>query len=1127
MSETLPGHLSENTTYVRSSQKTIIPPLSEVIVTGYTNNHLPRGKWGLVETNSNWRLGSDVCVAREVVDLDMKEFPVRMMNVSTFPKVIHKGISLARITELKAVFPKDKNPDDNVKSPDVPEFLQDLVKRSGEGMSMEESEEVKKLICDYADIFAKTNFDLGEAKGISHYIDVGDSSPIKQRFRRLPMATQAEVEKLVMEMDKVGIVEPSSSPYCSNIVVVRKPDNSIRLCLDYRLLNEVTKADSYPLPRIDDTIRSLVGVKYLSTMDLASGYWQVKVHEDSKEKTAFVVGGRGLFQFRKMPMGLKNSGATFQRLMERVFQGLIGEIALVYLDDVVVFATNFEDMFGNLRVVFDRLREAGLKLKPKKCDFFKKSLLFLGHQISVEGISCPSEKIEVINHWPTPRSVTEVRSFLGLASYYRSFCKDFATVAKPLHILTEKGRKFIWNDDCQKSFDQLKEILSTSPVLAYPDPNLPFILDTDASNTGIGGVISQIKEDGKEHIVACASRCLSKPEKNYCVTRRELLAAVAFVKHFKYYLADKKFTLRTDHASLRWLMSFKEPEGQVARWISVLSTYQFDIVHRPGKKHGNADALSRMPCPVSCAQCNRIENACSIGQSTTERQKLRRLTIDPWEKVQYGRSEFQVNSEWLPENMTQSQRDDPEFGWIFGHLEDEKRPEWSDVSPQGLKAKFFWSRWDQLKLIDGVLHIVKKRQGYPESTLLLLPSRFRREVLESLHSSQTAAHFGVKKTLFLVHERFFWHDIRDDVKQHCQQCSDCASRKSPTKKPRTHMKKYLVGLPMERVALDILGPLPETYNGNLYILVTSDYFTKWVEAYALPDLEAETIAQKLVSEFISRYGAPRIIHTDQGSNFQAKLMSELCTLLQIKKTRCSAYHPASNGMVERYNKSLVMSLAIKVEENQRDWDECLPFITMAYRATVHDVTGFSPNQMMFGREITLPLDLMTGGPPCNVQLPCSSYVLEVKRKMESSFDEARRQTERRTLRNKRCYDIKSGQKLKYDIGDSVWVFCPAVKKGRTKKLACRWQGPCTITEIFNDVIYKLQTPQGKTKVVHFDRLKIYVGAIDEKSVQDVNDDSDVEEPPVDDDHLAQEEIPSFTRSGRFTKPPRRLGEWTI
>ncbi|GFX63768.1 retrovirus-related Pol polyprotein from transposon 17.6 [Trichonephila clavipes] len=505
-------------------------------------------------------------------------------------------------------------------------------------LSPEQKSSAERLFQEFEDVFSRNSSDIGHTTVTQHRIDTADHLPIKQHPRRLPFAKQEEVGTLLREMQENDIIEPSSSPWASPIVLVRKKDGSTRFCVDYRKLNDVTKKDSYPLPRIDDTLDTLSGHKWFSTLDLKSGYWQVEIHPEDREKTAFT-SGQGLWQFKVMPFGLCNAPATFERLMETVLKGLTFEACLIYLDDVIIGGRTFEEHLQNIRKVLSKLSDANLKLNPSKCKFFQKEVNYLGHIISAEGVRTDPEKVSAVKNWKRPENLRELRSFLGLCTYYRKFVKGFSNIARPLHKLTESKQKFQWTKECEDSFLQLKEALTSSPILIYPQPDKPFILDTDASNESVGAVLSQ-EIDGQERVVAYWSKCLSKPERNYCVTRKELLAIVKAIEHFHHYLYGQKFLLRTDHASLTWLMNFRNTEGQVARWIQRLNEYYFDIRHRKGSSHGNADALSRRPCPENCRHCSRVETKYdyAIRQITTSTA----TPPDPWVTRKFEKTRWRV-----------------------------------------------------------------------------------------------------------------------------------------------------------------------------------------------------------------------------------------------------------------------------------------------------------------------------------------------------------------------------------------------------------------------------------------------------------------------------------------------------
>jgi hypothetical protein len=602
---------------IQVTQLTQIPANSEYqlvcrLITGTAQ------KVGVVEHLNGEDLGLRIASTLVQVSDKDRRVVVRCINPHSAPITIRPGTSVGLFTSLEE---EQIINDSTAHHPTVdinqvqhqvgsqshvPPHVQPLLEQALNNCEdTDQREKVTQLLAKYAGVFSQGDDDLGVTELVTHEIPtLPGTQPIKQAPRRLGIEKDQEVERQVQGLAQRGLVEPADSAWSSPVVLVKKKDNSWRLCIDYRKLNAVTRKDAYPLPRIDDSLDALSGSVYFSTLDLVSGYWQLKMSEDASNKATFAMKS-GLWKPKRLPFGLTSAPATFERLMEKVLHGLTWNSLLLYLDDVVVFAKDFDSHLDRLATVLERFKQANLKLKPSKCELLQKEVRYLGHVVSHQGVKTDPAKIQAVREWATPSCQTELRTFLGFAGYYRRFCPDYATVAKPLNRLTAKGATFTWTEEEETAFQKLREFLLNAPVLAYPDPNKQYILDTDASLDGVGAVLSQI-QNGEERPIAFYSKTLSSSERNYCTTRRELLGVVMAVKHFRPYLYGQEFLLRTDHASLQWLYRRKEPAHQVARWLEILSEFKFQLQHRAGTKHANADALSRN-CS-ECKQCRRIED---------------------------------------------------------------------------------------------------------------------------------------------------------------------------------------------------------------------------------------------------------------------------------------------------------------------------------------------------------------------------------------------------------------------------------------------------------------------------------------------------------------------------------------
>lgn len=1033
-----------------ASQK--LPPQSETLIWAQIKGDCADNSLWVIESTE---IRNNIITAKALVtNRNNQSIPVRVLNLSSSEKVISQNSDIGQCTPAEAVINCEVKPEPTDITTEEKELFKVQVEQWIAGLTPPDKNKAKQLFKKYTSVFALKTQSHGKTAIVKHEINTGEARPIKQAPRSVPLAKRKEVKELVSEMERSGIIEPSSSPWSSPVVLVKKKDGSTRFCVDYRKLNDVTKKDSYPLPRIDDTLDTLAGTKWFSTLDLQSGYWQVEIADKDKEKTAFSACG-GLWQFKVMPFGLCNAPATFERLMEHVLKGLHWKACLVYLDDIIVMGKTFDEHLKNLEDVFKRISAAGLKLSVKKCSLFQKEVKYLGHRVTANGISTDEEKIRTVKEWPRPKNLHELRSFLGLCTYYRRFVPNFANVASALHELTKKSRPYHWGKTQEKAFQDLKELLCKTPVLGYPIPGEKFVLDSDASGYGIGGVLSQII-DGTERVIGYYSRVLSKAEKNYCVTRRELLAVVECIKHYHKYLYGQHFTLRTDHSALRWLLQFKNPEDQIARWIERLESYDFNIEHRKGGKHNNADALSRRPCNLECKHCTKAEQKEGV--------------ID----VRL----MQVNS---TEDWSTAQRSDPVLVKIIEAKEKNERPTREEISSENPIIKAYWAQWNSLKLVDGCLYRTwESADGKISNNLIVVPSSKISEILKEFHNGSSGGHLGITKTLEKLKQRFYWVGCQQAVADWIANCAQCIAAKGPLRRSRGQFQQYNSGAPFERVAMDVAGPFPVSNTGNRYVLVVIDYFSKWPEVYAIPNQEAKTVSDTFVNNWVCRYGVPIELHSDQGRNFESALFKEMCELYGIRKTRTTPLHPQSDGMVERFNRTLEEYLRKVVSSHQKDWDEHIPKFLMAYRSAVHDSTLRTPAKILFGTDLKLPGDLEFG-----VQPASTKETTQEQENLHELHEFVRSRIKMTSDKMKARYD-RAANSDGFNEGQLVLLYNPQRKIGLSPKLQTHWDGPYRIIKRLNDVVYRIQkhnSPRSKMKVVHLERLAKY-GKIESVPIRD-------------------------------------------
>ena len=970
-----------------------------------------------------------------------------------------------------------------------PERLQRLLKvldMPVDKLNPVELEKLKEVLAESTDVFALDDSELGCTSLVQHSIDTGDQLPVKQQPYRTPVVYREKIEKMVNDMQEQGVVKPSNSPWASPIVLVPKKDGSLRFCVDFRRLNAITRKDVYPLPRVEDILDTLGEAKYFTSLDLASGYWKVELDQDARAKSAFTT-HHGLFEFVRMPFGLCNAPATFQRLMQAVLSGLEWRSCFAYLDDILIASRTFDDHLRHLREVFGRLREAGLRLKPKKCLILRNEVPYLGHVISTQGVRPDPSKTEKVKLFPTPRDVTTIRQFVGLASYYRRFVPGFAKIAAPLHALTKKDVPFEWTSECETAFCKLKELLVTAPVLSYPrfGHDREFILETDASGIGLGAVLSQKQDDGHVHPIAYASRSLNAHEKNYGISELETLGLVWAVRYFRPYLLGHHTIVYTDHSACLSLLNTPRPSGKLARWALTIQEMNLTLKHRSGRQNVNADALSRNPAssvssvsPPNCVSvceesenvlavtsevsCKCCDSVCPVCFDCSVCSVFASLAVPDDSDVTAGESV--ADKESLKE-VREMQLKDPDLALYIAYLECHSLPDDDRVA----KRIVLESR--RMEIIDGVLY--REDVSNCGRWCIVVPEPWRQELLTENHSTIYAGHLSERKVYDRLRRLYWWSGMRADVRRFCRGCLNCASRKGPGHGIRPLLQPIPVRGPFHRVGVDILK-LPLTSSGNQYLVVFLDYLTEWVEAYPVPDQRTETIARLLVENIVCRHGVPEELLSDRGANFLSDLILQMCSLLGMKKVNTSGYHPQTDGLVEKFNCTITNMISKSIEGTAVEWDKQLPMLLFAYRSTVQDSTQESPFYLLYGRDPRLPTasDLALPRPAYTVDL--DDYKTELTTSLANARECARQQIQQSQKKQKLYYDRKSKDpESTYRVGDRVMVYMPSEVTGKNRKLARPYHGPYRIVAVTptNAEVKLIERASEPSIFVAIDRLR--------------------------------------------------------
>ena len=979
------------------------------------------------------------------------------------------------------------------------------------------AQKARELIRVYHDIFALDPHELGRALGTEHEIVVNDDTPFKERFRRVAPSMLDEVREHLRKMLDSGAIRPSNSPWCNAVVLVRKKDGGLRFCIDFRRLNDRTRKDSYPLPRIQESLDYLRGARHFSSMDFLSGFWQVPMKEESKKYTAFTVANLGLYECERMPFGLCNAPATFQRLMQNTLGEINFNYCLVYLDDVICFSDTEDEHLKRLRTIFERFRQTGLKLKPSKCKFFQQEIVYLAHHVSRKGVRPSRDNLKAIAETPAPANYTGIRSFVNLAGHYRRFIRNFSKKAKPLTDLLQgenaakKKEKVVLPAEAVTAFENIKQELLTEPVLQLPKIGSPFRLTTDASGAGLGAELSQEGEDGKWHPVAYGSRSLTKHERNYHSSKLEFLALKwAITVQFRDYLEGAQFTVRTDNNPLTYVMTTPNLDATGHRWLAELARYTFKIEYLKGTSNRVADALSRQERRLPAEETQRILDALpdrddeyryvaepevkalleGAALSTSDRaeayheqieKEAQRLTADV-EKRMHVRQARPARYVTTPStDWAKAQREDPYIAACIKWLKEGKKDGQGETvtlrqalgdMAQTDNGRAYTRQQDAFTMRDDRLYVRHTPKGESTSMLLfVVPMSYQQRAIDGCH--RHAGHQGQARTAALIRERFWWPSWAEKTKQALKGCERCLTFEGGN--VIAPLKPIVATAPLDLVHVDFttwerITPLNKKTT-VLNVLVLTDHFTRYAAAFVTKDQKAETVARYLYDRFIAVFGAPSRLLSDQGANFLSKVIAELCKILGVQRCRTTPYHAQTNGQVERFHQTLTRMIG-KLDQNQKlNWEDHLAEIVQAYNSTRSAVTGYSPFYLMFGRRPRLPVDFYF--PTIRSQhdtkrLP--RYVATLQEHLREAFDAAGDAQEEEAQRQKRLYDRRTGAAT-LKPGDTVLLRTDAFVGKR--KLKDRWSDDkyVVVDQVADDSpVYRIQSEGGAIKTVHRNRL---------------------------------------------------------
>lgn len=884
--------------------------------------------------------------------------------------------------------------------------------------------EIKTLLNDYRNCIALNIKEIGLTNKAQIKIKLNNEHPFSYRPYRLSSAQQVKVNEQISDLLNEGIISPSNSEYSSPIIIVKKKTGEDRICIDYRKLNSNTIKDRFPIPNIEDCLQKLGNMEYFTVLDLASGYYQIPVSDCSKKYTSFVT-PNGQFEFNRMPFGLANAPAEFQRMINRLCQELGGRI-IGYLDDIIIPSKTVAEGISLFREVLDKLLEYGLTLKITKCKIMASTVNYLGHEISKFGIRPGNDKISCVKNFPTPSSVHEVRQFIGLASYFRKFISNFSIIAAPLTNLTRKDFKFCWNDEQENAFQILKQKLCQRDVLVLFDNSKDHEVHTDASSKGIAGVLMQ-KEDTGVHPVCYFSRKTSDSESKFHSYELEALAVVESLQKFKTYIIGKPIIVVTDCSALRYAATQRDIIPRIARWWLKLLEFDYTVQHRHGRNMQHIDALSRNP--------------------TDPPVEIETVSLDIF------RIDSNIDEDWI----AFLQDNDPDIIQIKSNLNDQRNSEFV------------------------VEHGRLYRKSKNDKLLFVVPKGIRGRIIHNFHDE--LGHMGFERTLTKIRELYWWPRMRQFIKKYIASCMECLyhrENKDANKIALHFIEK--VPIPCHTWHLDHLGPFIETKRKNKHILTIVDAFSKFVVLKPVRDTSSRFVVKSLLnlSEY---YGMPKRIITDRGSCFTSKCFASFCKENNIQHILNATATPRANGQAERYNRTVLHCMRTMCDSDPAKWDEVLAKIQWSLNSTPHSITKVSPHELLYGFQLRPSADNKLTIKLFDEKTDMKQFS-PIDR--DNLREEASKKIKTNQKQQKKYFDAKFKSPEKYSLGDLVVVFREPPSTGESRKLNRKFRGPYTVTRILYGDRYQVEeftNPDGRRRfkgIVPADHMRLVVLPPDEE-----------------------------------------------